>query len=112
MKLYHNPRCAKSRQTLALLKEKGIDPVIVLYLVDLLTSSELSNLIELLKITPVQLVRKSETIWKDNFKGKTLTNQQIIEAMIAHPKLIERPIVVKGTRAVLGRPPENVLQLL
>ncbi len=112
MKLYHNPRCAKSRQTLALLKEKGIDPVIVLYLVDLLTYSELSKLIELLKITPVQLVRKSETIWKDNFKGKTLTNQQIIEAMIAHPKLIERPIVVKGTRAVLGRPPENVLQLL
>jgi arsenate reductase (glutaredoxin) len=112
MKLYHNPRCAKSRQTLALLKEKGIDPVIVLYLVDLLTYSELSNLIELLKITPVQLVRKGETIWKDNFKGKTLTDQQIIEAMIAHPKLIERPIVVKGTRAVLGRPPENVLQLL
>lgn len=112
MKLYHNPRCAKSRQTLALLKEKGIDPVIVLYLVDLLTYSELSKLIELLKITPVQLVRKGETIWKDNFKGKTLTDQQIIEAMIAHPKLIERPIVVKGTRAVLGRPPENVLQLL
>ena len=112
MKLYHNPRCAKSRQTLALLKEKGIDPVIVLYLVDLLTYSELSNLLELLKITPVQLVRKGETIWKDNFKGKTLTDQQIIEAMIAHPKLIERPIVVKGTRAVLGRPPENVMQLL
>lgn len=112
MKLYHNPRCAKSRQTLALLKEKGIDPVIVLYLVDLLTYSELSNLIGLLNIPPVQLVRKSEAIWKDNFKGKALTDQQIIEAMIAHPKLIERPIVVKGTRAVLGRPPENVLQLL
>tara|TARA_B110001469_G_C9587939_1_gene291692 strand:- start:164 stop:502 length:339 start_codon:yes stop_codon:yes gene_type:complete len=112
MKLYHNPRCAKSRQTLALLKEKGIDPVIVLYLVDLLTYSELSNLIGLLNIPPVQLVRKSEAIWKDNFKGKALTEQQIIEAMIAHPKLIERPIVVKETRAVLGRPPENVLQLL
>ena len=112
MKLYHNPRCAKSRQTLALLKEKGIDLVIVLYLVDLLTYSELSNLIGLLNIPPVQLVRKSEAIWKDNFKGKALTDQQIIEAMIAHPKLIERPIVVKGTRAVLGRPPENVLQLL
>tara|TARA_B110000971_G_scaffold185124_1_gene193146 strand:- start:479 stop:817 length:339 start_codon:yes stop_codon:yes gene_type:complete len=112
MKLYHNPRCAKSRQTLALLKEKGIDPVIVLYLVDLLTYSELSNLIGLLNIPPVQLVRKSEAIWKDNFKGKALTDQQIIEAMIAHPKLIERPIVVKETRAVLGRPPENVLQLL
>tara|TARA_B110000977_G_scaffold189134_1_gene258220 strand:- start:1544 stop:1882 length:339 start_codon:yes stop_codon:yes gene_type:complete len=112
MKIYHNPRCAKSRQTLALLQEKGIVPEIVLYLVDNLTYIELSDLIDRLNITPLQLVRKNEAIWKDNFKGKVLTEQQIIEAMIANPKLIERPIVVKGTRAVLGRPPEEVLQLL
>jgi len=112
MKIYHNPRCSKSRQTLALIQEHGIRPNIVLYLKDPLTIPELKTLLSQLKINPIQLIRKDEKDWKENFKGKELTNDEIIEAMISNPKLIERPIVVKDNQAVLGRPPENVLDLI
>lgn len=112
MKIYHNPRCTKSRQTLALLQEKGVEPEVVLYLENIPTSEELKDLSGKLEIRPMQLIRKGEAIWKENYKGKELSDDQIIEAMIAHPKLIERPIVVKDNKAVLGRPPENVLELL
>lgn len=112
MEIYHNPRCAKSRQTLALLQENGVDPEIVLYLDSVPSSHELKSLLLKLDLSPIQLVRKGEKIWKEQFKGKDLSDEEIIEAMIAHPKLIERPIVVKDQKAVLGRPPENVLDLL
>tara|TARA_B100001057_G_C22820596_1_gene939226 strand:- start:1093 stop:1431 length:339 start_codon:yes stop_codon:yes gene_type:complete len=112
MRIYHNPRCSKSRQTLALLKENGLDPEVVLYMDRTLTSNDLKSLLMKLRLNPIQLVRRSEAIWKANFKGKTLTDAELIAVMIAHPKLIERPIVVKGKRAVLGRPPENVLELI
>ena len=112
MEIYHNPRCAKSRQTLALLQENGVDPEIVLYLDSVPSPNELKSLLLKLDLSPIQLVRKGEKIWKEQFKGKDLSDEEIIEAMIAHPKLIERPIVVKDQKAVLGRPPENVLDLL
>lgn len=112
MKIYHNPRCSKSRQTLALIQEKGVEPEVVLYLEKIPTVDEMKDLLTKLGISPMQLIRKGEKDWKENYKGKELSDEQLIEAMIAHPKLIERPIVVKDNKAVLGRPPENVLELI
>lgn len=112
MKIYHNPRCSKSRQTLALINEKGAEVEIIEYLNHIPSKTELTEIINLLGIPAEKLVRKGEQDFKDNFKGKTLTENEWIKAMIDYPKLIERPIVVKGNRAVLGRPPENVLDLL
>jgi len=112
MKIYHNPRCSKSRQTLNLIKEKGADVEIVEYLNTIPSEKELSEIIALLGIKPEQLLRKGEADFKENFKGKTLSDSDWIKAMIQYPKLIERPIVISGNKAVLGRPPENVLDLL
>ena len=112
MKIYHNPRCMKSRQTLALLEENGISPEVVLYLEKTPSKTALKKIIKMLGLKPEQLIRKGESIFKEKFKGKDLTAAEWIDAMIEHPKLIERPIVVKGERAVLGRPPENVLDLI
>ena len=112
MKIYHNPRCSKSRQTLALLQEKGLEPEVVLYLDTVPTNDELKILLAKLQIRPMQLVRKGEAVWKEKFKGKELSDDEIIAAMISNPKLIERPIVVKDNKAVLGRPPENALELI
>tara|TARA_B100000614_G_C14395157_1_gene431357 strand:+ start:348 stop:686 length:339 start_codon:yes stop_codon:yes gene_type:complete len=112
MKIYHNPRCAKSRQTLALLTENGVKPQVIEYLKDLLTTDDLNELIRLLGIEPLALVRKNEAIWKERFKGKELSDKELIKVMVKNPKLIERPIVVKQKKAVLGRPPENVLKLI
>lgn len=112
MKIYHNPRCSKSRQTLNLIKEKGAEVEIIEYLNAIPSEKELSDIINLLGIKPVQLLRKGEADFKDNFKGKTLSDSEWITAMIKYPKLIERPIVVSGNKAVLGRPPENVLDIL
>jgi len=112
MKIYHNSRCSKSRQTLALIEEKGADIEIVEYLKDIPTKADLKDLLSKLGIPAEKLLRKGEADFKDNFKGKTLSDDEWIDAMIQYPKLIERPIVVKGNKAVLGRPPENVLELL
>tara|TARA_R110000822_G_scaffold44043_1_gene118449 strand:+ start:179 stop:520 length:342 start_codon:yes stop_codon:yes gene_type:complete len=110
--IYHNPRCSKSRQTLQLLEDKNEDLNIVKYLEEPPTKEELKRILELLNIKPIALIRKNEPIWKDNFKGKDLSQEEVLEAMIKHPKLIERPIVVKGAKASIGRPPENVLSIL
>lgn len=112
MKIYHNPRCSKSRQTLELIRKAGTEPEVIEYLTDVPSKKELTELIEMLGITPQELLRKGEADYKENFKGKDLTDSEWIAAMVAYPKLIERPIVVKGKKAVLGRPPENVLELL
>jgi len=112
MKIYHNPRCTKSRETLNLLENSGAKPEIVLYLTEPLTQSELKGIIKKLGITAKQLIRTSEKIFKEEYKGKTLTETQWIKAMIKHPKLMERPIVVKGNKAVIGRPPAQVLELI
>ncbi|RFN58384.1 arsenate reductase (glutaredoxin) [Marixanthomonas ophiurae] len=110
--IYHNPRCSKSRQTLQLLEDKKEELDIVKYLEQPPTKAELKRILELLNIKPIALVRKNEQIWKDNFKGKEVSQDEIIDAMIKNPKLIERPIVVKGNKATIGRPPENVLTIL
>jgi len=112
MKIYHNPRCRKSRETLKIISETGREVQIIEYLKDTPTENELKEIIELLAITPKQLLRKNEVIYKEKFKGKDLTDDQWIKAMVKYPKLIERPIVVDGKRAVLGRPPENVKSLI
>ncbi len=110
--IYHNPRCAKSRQTLKLIEESGEPYKIILYLENPPTVKELGEIIDKLGIAPIDLVRKKEAIWKERYKGKKYTGKQIIALMVENPKLIERPIVVKGEQAVIGRPPENVLALL
>ena len=110
--IYHNPRCSKSRQTLGLIEEKGRDFVVKEYLKNIPSKEELKRVIGLLGIKPEQLVRKGEPDFKENFKGKTLSDDEWIDAMVSYPKLIERPIVIDGDKAVLGRPPENVLKLL
>ncbi len=110
--IYHNPRCSKSRETLQLLESKGEKLEIVLYLENTPSKKELSDIIKRLGITPLALVRKNESIWKERYKGKELTDNQIIAAMVENPKLIERPIVLKDGKAALGRPPESVLDIL
>lgn len=110
--MYHNPRCRKSRETLQLIQENGVQVEVVEYLKEVPSVQELTHLIELLGITPEQLLRKGEAVYKEQFKGKSLSDKEWIKAMVEHPKLIERPIVVKGNQAILGRPPENVLALL
>ena len=112
LKIYHNPRCSKSRQGIAILEESGKDFETVKYLDDVLSVTDLTEIISLLGITPLELVRKNEKIWKENYKGKELSDAQIIQAMVDNPKLIERPIVVHNKKAIIGRPPENVLDLI
>ncbi len=111
--IYHNPRCSKSRQTLEILRSKGVEPEIMLYLETPLDKPTLVGLLKKLALSAAQLVRRSEQDFKDNNLGASdVTEQQLIDAMLKYPKLIERPIVIVGDRAVLGRPPENVLELL
>jgi arsenate reductase len=110
--IYHNPRCTKSRTTLALLTERGIEPKVVDYLQTPPTAKELKAIVGKLGIKPEELVRKSEDVYKEKFAGKTLTDAQWIQALAANPILIERPIVVHGDQAVIGRPPENVEKML
>ena len=110
--IYHNPRCSKSRQTLELLKSKGIEPEINLYLDNPPSVGKLTELLQKLGIKANQLVRTSEAYYKDNLKGEEITDKQLVEIMVKNPKLIERPIVVAGDRAALGRPPEAVLEII
>ena len=110
--IYHNPRCRKSRETLALIQDSGEDFEIVEYLKSPLSKEALKALLAKLQMQPGELLRKGEAIWKEKYKGKTLGEDQILLAMAEHPKLMERPVVVKGEAAILGRPPENVRRLL
>ena len=110
--IYHNPRCAKSRQGVAFLKEHGVEFKEQKYLDAGLRLNELESIIKKLKIKPIELIRKSEAIWKSNYKGKTLSDNAILSAMVAHPKLMERPIILNNNKAVIGRPTENILKIL
>ena len=112
LKIYHNPRCRKSREGLEILENSGKEFEIIKYLEDVPTEKELAEIINLLGIKPLELVRKNEQIWKDNFKNKNLSDEEVVKAMVQHPKLIERPIVVKNNKAVIGRPPQNIVELL
>ena len=111
--IYHNPRCSKSRQTLALLEEHGVTPNVVLYLETPPDRKTLVDIIERLGITPRDLLRKGEESYKTlGLADTSLADDKILEAMLKAPILIERPIVVRGKKAALGRPPENVLALI
>lgn len=111
--IYHNPRCSKSRATLALLEERNIDPTIIAYLETPPTKSALKQVINALGIAPRDLLRKGEQPYKDlNLSDPGISDAEILDAMLAHPILIERPIVINGDRAAIGRPPESVLDIL
>jgi arsenate reductase (glutaredoxin) len=110
--IFHNPKCGKSRTTLGLIEASGATPRIVEYLKTPPTRAELKTILAKLGMKAEQLIRKGEDVYKNKYAGKTLTDAQWIDAMVENPILIERPIVVRGDRAVLGRPPENVEALL
>jgi len=112
MKIYHNPRCSKSRETLKLIKDAGAQVEIIEYLKTVPTENELKTILMKLNLNPTDILRKGEAIYKEKFKTSNFNDDEWIKIMIEYPKLIERPIVVKGNKAVLGRPPENVLDLI
>ncbi|OEJ69230.1 arsenate reductase (glutaredoxin) [Magnetovibrio blakemorei] len=109
--IYHNPRCSKSRTTLELIREKGIEPNIVEYLETPPSAAELKDLLTKLGLKAKDIVRKKEA-GEEGIDVAALDNDALIKALVAHPRAIERPIVVKGAKAVMGRPPENVINLL
>ncbi|MDG1660641.1 MAG: arsenate reductase (glutaredoxin) [Winogradskyella sp.] len=112
IQILHNPRCRKSREGLALLEAEDQDFMVIKYLEDKLTVKNLTTIVSKLDISPIDLVRKNEAIWKSEFKGKDLNDAQIIEAMVANPKLIERPIVINKNKAVIGRPSDAIKTIL
>ena len=110
--IYHNPKCSKSREALELLRGRGIEPRIVEYLKAPPTAAELTGIVAKLGIKPEALVRKGEDVYKSKYAGKSLSDAEWIAALVRDPILIERPIVVAGRRAAIGRPPERVLDVL
>ena len=113
LKIFHNPRCSKSRQTLAILSENGIDVDIIEYLKDVPSKEALRQIINILEIKPRDLLRKGEAAYKENnLRREDLTEDDLIQFMVDNPILIERPIVYDDKRAIIGRPPDNVLKLI
>jgi arsenate reductase len=111
--IHHNPRCSKSRQTLTIIEERGITPEIALYLENPLTVNDIEGLLSKLGMTARDIIRKGEDAYKENMlNDMSLSEEMLIQAIANNPKLLERPIVVKGHKAIMGRPPENVLALL
>ena len=112
IQIYHNSRCSKSRCGLEIIEKSGKPFKIIKYLEDTPSYNELKNIINLLGISPIQLVRKNEAIWKENYKNQDFSENELIEIMVENPKLIERPIVINGSKAIIGRPPEKVLDII
>lgn len=112
MIVYHNSRCSKSRCAIDFLKEKGVEFTVVEYLKDVPSKKELTEIIKKLGIKPEELIRKGEDEYKEHFKGKSLSDEEWIEAMVKFPKLIERPIVIQNEKAVIARPTERILEIL
>ena len=112
VEIYHNPRCTKSRETLKLIQLKGIEPTITEYLKNPPSKQKLEAIIEALGISADKIVRQGESVYKENYKGKSFNNKQWIDILIKNPILLERPIVVTSKGAAIGRPPENVLKIL
>ena len=111
--IYHNPRCSKSRQTLEILDQHDLETEIVLYLDNPPSAEEIASILNKLELSPRDILRKGEDAYKElNLKNDKLTKKDLINFMVENPKLIERPIVVRGDKAVIGRPPENVLSLV
>ena len=111
MKIYHNPRCSKSRQTLDLIKQQTKNYEIIEYLNEPLEFDDYKLILEKMELKPINLVRIKETIWKEKYKGEKMSDDDIIKALVDNPKLMERPIVTTNTQAIIGRPAENVLNL-
>lgn len=112
IQILHNPRCGKSREGLAILQESGKEFEIIKYLEDNPSKKQLNEIIKKLNVGALKLVRQNESIWKENFKGKDLSEDEIIDAMVANPILIERPIVINGNKAVIGRPPVEISKII
>jgi len=112
IQIYHNPRCAKSRQGVAYLKENSVDFEEIRYLDKGLSKQELEAILKKIGIKAIDLVRKNEVVWKSDFKGKELSEAEIIEAMVSYPKLMERPVVINKDKAVIGRPTEKINEVL
>ena len=111
--IYHNPRCSKSRQTLALLREQGVEPTVVEYLKEPPTEATIRQVIKKLGVEPIEIMRRGEKLFKElGLADQADDGEAMIAAMVANPILIERPIVVNGKRAAIGRPPERVLEIL
>tara|TARA_Y100001968_G_C19187358_1_gene633441 strand:+ start:91 stop:432 length:342 start_codon:yes stop_codon:yes gene_type:complete len=112
MKIYHNPRCKKSRETLLLMQQKRINIEIIRYLDSKLTVLEIKQILKKLNFRAIELIRKNEKIWKEQNNKEKLKEIDLINLMINYPKIIERPIVISGNKAIIGRPPENVLKII
>jgi arsenate reductase len=112
IQIYHNQRCGKSRNCLLLLEESNREYEIINYLNTPPTAAELTSLLQKLNLTPIELVRQKEKVWIENFKEKSLTADEVIQAMVENPILIERPIVVKGDQAIIGRDPDKVIPFI
>ncbi len=112
MKIYNNPSCSKCVATIGILKENNIQPKIINYLETPPSKKELKEIIQLLGISPLDLIRKKETIFQKKYADKKLSDQEWLEVMTLHPILIERPIIINGNKAVIGRPPVKVLDIL
>ena len=111
--IYHNPKCSKSRKALEIIKSKNIEPIIILYLVNKLSKNEIKNLLSKLGLSLRDILRSGEDEYKNhNLKNENLSDDKLIDFLIRFPKLLQRPIVVKNNKAVIGRPPENILNLL
>jgi len=111
--VWHNPRCSKSRQAVSLLREHGVEPEIVEYLKNPPSAGDLDAVLRMLGMEPRELMRSKENEFRElGLKDKSLSRDQLIAAMVEHPRLIERPVAISGDRAVLGRPTERVLELL
>ena len=110
--IYHNPRCGKSRDCLAFLETSDKKFEIIKYLETPLSFNELKEIIRKLSINPIELIRKNETIWKENFKGKEVTDSEIIQSMVDYPILMERPIVVYNDKAIIARPLEKINEII
>jgi len=112
MKIYHNPRCRKSRKGIKYLESKKINFEVIDYIKNNLSSEQIRNILKKLQLKPIELVRKNEAIWKEKYKGKDFSDEQLIKILSNEPKLIERPIIVSEKLAVIGRPAENIDKLL
>ena len=110
--IFHNPRCGKSREGLALVEQSDENFEVIKYLENPPNVEQIKQLLEKLQLKPLELIRQKESVWIDNYKGKTLSDVEIIEAMVSYPILIERPIIIKGNKAIIGRPTEKIISFL
>lgn len=110
--IYHNPRCSKSRDGVCFLEEKGIEFEQFKYLDEKMTKRDLTSIIKKLKIKPIELVRTKETLWKENYENRELSDSEVVSIMLKNPILIERPIIINGNKAVIGRPIEKILDII